>query len=76
MAQLNHPELQALNHILGNICRRCSADYLDVTPYFEKTKQIERLYLLPHDAHANPKGHEIIAKEMEKKIRVMIGMSI
>ena len=70
--QLNHPELQSLNHILGNICRRCSADYLDVTPYFEKAKQIERLYLLPHDAHVSPKGHEIIAKEMENKIKTMI----
>ncbi len=71
MAQLNHPELQALNHILGDMCLRCSADYLDVTPHFERTKQIERLYLLPHDAHISPRGHEIIAKEMEKKIRVM-----
>ncbi len=69
--QLNRPELQALNHILENICRRCNADYLDVTPSFERTKQIERLYLLPHDAHTSPKGHEIIAREMEKKIRII-----
>lgn len=67
--QLNHPELQVLNNKLFHICQKCRVDFLDMTPYFEKTDDIKNLYLLPHDAHISPKGHQIIARELEKKIR-------
>ena len=69
--QLNHPEFKVVNSILENICKRCSVDYLDITPYFEGIKDIERLYLLPRDAHTSPEGHQIIARELANKIKAM-----
>jgi lysophospholipase L1-like esterase len=67
--QLNHPELQVMNNILKNICLRSNVSYLDMTPQFERFKDINTLYLLPYDAHTSPAGHQIIAAEMEKKIK-------
>ena len=72
VVQLNHPELQVINHILEKICNQNEVEYLDITPSFEGIPDIKSLYLLPHDAHTSPKGHQIIAEEMAKKIKLML----
>jgi len=71
VVQLNYPELQAINQIVSEICMRLKTDFLDITKAFEGTPNLQSLYLLPHDAHTSPYGHEIIAKEIEKKIQVI-----
>jgi len=73
IVQLYNPELQVVNSILKNICQRCNVGYLDMTTYFEKFKDIRKLYLLPGDAHTSPAGHGIIAREMEKWITASAG---
>ncbi|MDY7035255.1 MAG: GDSL-type esterase/lipase family protein [Thermodesulfobacteriota bacterium] len=72
VVQLNYIELQGINHILKQICDRCNVDYLDITPFFESVKDIKDLYMLPQDAHTSPAGHRIIAREMEKRIVLMM----
>ena len=69
--QLHHPELKIVNSMIKNVCLKHEAEYLDMTPYFEKINDPETLYLLPHDAHTSPFGHRIIAREIEKKIKRM-----
>ncbi len=69
--QLRHPELQAMNRILREICQRCGAAFLDLTPAFEQVQDINSLYLLPYDAHTSPLGHGIIANQLEKRILKM-----
>lgn len=66
--QLGHPELQGVNRILKDMCDRLGVAYLDITPAFERIKDINSLYLLPYDAHTSPKGHSIIANQLEKRI--------
>ena len=72
VVQLNHPESQSINSLVENTCSRCQVDYLDETSYFEKEQEIGSFYLLPHDAPASPKGHEIIARAMEDRIIRML----
>jgi hypothetical protein len=74
IVQLNNPELQVVNGILKNICQRYNVGYLDMTSIFEKFKDIQKLYLLPGDAHTSPAGHGIIARETEKWITSKAGI--
>jgi lysophospholipase L1-like esterase len=74
IVQINHPELQGLNDLLNEICQRSQVAYLDMTPYFERFEDIRELYLLPYDAHTSPTGHQIIAVEMEKKIKKLMSL--
>ena len=67
--QIHNPELQKLNVFLKAICDRYKIEYLDITPFFEKYKDINALYMLPQDAHTSSEGHRIIAEELEKKIK-------
>lgn len=76
VVQLNHPELQAVNHIVRSASKRSDAAFLDVTPRFERADNIKGLYLLPYDAHTSPKGNRIIAEEIEKEIRTMTEMNV
>lgn len=66
--QIGHPELQEVNRILKQICDRSGVEYLDITPAFERIKDVNSLYLLPYDAHTSPKGHRIIAAQLEKRV--------
>ena len=70
--QLKHPEVQVLNRIGRDICGRANVDFLDITPVFEKVPDIRSLYLLPYDAHISPQGHQIIAEELDVKIRMLL----
>ena len=71
IVQLNNQDLQMINHWLEHICRKYRIEYLDMTPVFEQVKEVKSLYLLPYDAHTSPRGHEIIASEINGKIREM-----
>lgn len=70
--QVGHPELQSLNRVLRAICDRCGVPFLDITPAFERIKDTKSLYLLPYDAHTSPLGHNIIARQLEKRILEMV----
>ena len=76
IVQLNHPELQGVNDLLKEMCLRSHVSYLDMTPHFERFEDIKKLYLLPYDAHTSPAGHQIIAAEMEKKIKKVMANQI
>lgn len=69
--QIGHPELQGMNRILKDMCRRSGIAFLDITPAFERIKDVNSLYLLPYDAHTSPRGHSIIAGQLEKPILEM-----
>jgi hypothetical protein len=69
VVQINHPELQGVNDLLKEMCLRFHVSYLDMTPHFERFEDIREIYMLPYDAHTSPAGHQIIAAEMEKKIK-------
>ena len=66
--QIGHPELQGVNRILKDMCDRLGVAYLDITPAFERIKDVNSLYLLPYDAHTSPRGHSIIASQLEKRV--------
>lgn len=72
VVQLGHPELQGMNRILKDICHRAGVAFLDMTPVFERVQDIDSLYLLPYDAHTSPRGHRIIAGQLEKRILEMV----
>jgi hypothetical protein len=72
IVQINHPELQGVNDFLKEICLRSEVSYLDMTPHFEGFGDVKKLYMLPYDAHTSPVGHQLIAVEMEKKVRELI----
>ncbi|MFC1823762.1 SGNH/GDSL hydrolase family protein [Thermodesulfobacteriota bacterium] len=69
--QVHNPKFQAVNKALESMCRKLEVEFLDITPFFEAIPDIKSLYLLPHDAHTSPKGHRIIAREVEKRVRKM-----
>lgn len=69
--QLNNQAFQAVNRKLKDICRRCTIELIDITPIFEAISDIKNLYLLPHDAHISPLGHQIIAEEVGRRMKDM-----
>jgi hypothetical protein len=46
---------------------------LDVLPPLQFTSTPEHRMFFPYDGHLTPKGHEVVAKEIEHAIRVMFG---
>lgn len=73
VSQLHYPGLQALNGILAEMCSRLNVNFLDMTPFFEQSQDIRSLYLLPWDAHTSPAGHRLMALELEKQVRAVMG---
>ncbi|MDF0643550.1 MAG: SGNH/GDSL hydrolase family protein [Nitrospira sp.] len=68
ISQLRHSEVQQVNHILFDTCRRLGIPFLDMTPIFEQTDDPERFYLWPKDPHTNAAGHAEMATALERLI--------
>ncbi len=66
--QLNDPHMQAINRIVGQICRETGVPFSDVTPFLEAEKDHGALYLFPFDAHNSPKGLSLIAESIANQI--------
>lgn len=68
ISQLRHPEVQQINRILVDTCRRLGIPFLDMTPIFEQADDPGRFYLWPRDPHTNAAGHAEMAAALERLI--------
>lgn len=68
VAQLHHPELQHVNHILAEAARGLDLPLVDVTPMFEQTRNLATYYFWPHDLHTNPSGHALMARALREPV--------
>lgn len=68
VSQLHHPDVQQINHILLDACRRLRIPFVDMTPIFEQTNDPGRFYLWPRDPHTNEAGHAEMAGALDRLI--------
>ena len=66
ISQLHHLESQLINRILSDLCGDISIPFVDMTPVFEKSKDIGHYYLCPKDPHSNAFGHAEMAAALER----------
>ncbi|MBI9082651.1 MAG: hypothetical protein JEZ11_03580 [Desulfobacterales bacterium] len=69
--QVADPLMQGINGIVKKICIDVDIPFLDITPRFEKEKDLNSLYLFPLDAHTSAKGNAVIAEAVVEKIAEM-----
>jgi acetyltransferase AlgX (SGNH hydrolase-like protein) len=46
---------------------------LDLLPPLRRGSSLERRMFFPYDGHLTPEGHEVVAKAMDRAIRVLLG---
>ncbi|BFU93732.1 MAG: protein of unknown function [Nitrospira sp.] len=68
ISQLRHPEVQHINRILLETCRKLGIPFIDMTPVFEQADDPGRFYLWPRDPHTNEAGHAKMAAALEHLI--------
>ncbi len=61
IAQLHHPGLQYINHVLASLTEEMHIPFADITPVFESSSDPRTFYLWPKDWHTNAHGHAKMA---------------
>jgi len=62
ITQVHHPEVQGSNRAVAQVTTEIGIPFLDMTPIFEESKDLQTDYLWPKDAHINVHGHQKIAR--------------
>ena len=68
LSQLHHQEVQYINRLLADNAREINIPFVDMTPIFEQSSELNTYYLWPHDGHTNANGHFAMAKALTNLI--------
>ena len=63
-AQLHHRKVQLVNKILAEYANKNNIPFVDITPIFEQSPDLQTYFLVPRDWHTNVLGHQKMAEAL------------
>ncbi len=68
VSQLHSPTYQYINQVLKEFAEELTIPFIDMTPIFQDSPDIQTYYLWPQDPHTNSFGHLKMAESLAKII--------